>query len=208
MKIMPVDFATLIFILSSPQRQFQLISFFDESQKESYLTRLLISPFFASALPEYLYKWIDSQESKEVFDYKEVDKLNSLTGLEFEVTDSANKLLNACSSELRAKLLNSTKDQYGGKMPKHLDGIFYKDLLLDIDTSSLTNLISYVDTRKLAVYLEVSFNSDVKSQLLASIPSVLSEKLNKVDLSLMSKKDEIVIEMESALSKAMSKLES
>ena len=208
MKRMPVDFASLIFVLSNSQRQTQLISFFSPDQKSSYLSRLLTSPFFPKALPEHLYEWIDAEENATSFDYSKVEGLSSVTGIDFEVSEAVNKLLNASSSEERNSLLEGTRDQYGGKMPNHLDGIFYKDMLLDLDATSLTNLASYVDTRKLALYLSLMFTAEERSHILSSLPTVMAQKLNSVDRSLLSRKDEIILEMEASLAKAMSKLES
>ena len=104
-----------------------------------------------------------------------------------------NRLLNAVEEDERANLLNTTKENYGGSMPKHLEGIFYKDLLMELDATMLTNLLSYVETRKLALYLDQMFTPEQKSYIISQLPNVLSEKLNVPDKSLSAKKDAVII---------------
>ena len=207
MKKMPLDFASMIFVLSNALRQKQLLSRFSKEQKVQYLERLLSSPIFSRVYPEYLYEWINCEEKGEKFDYGKLENISSVAGIDFEVNEAVNRLLNSVDAQERSALLNSTKENYGGTMPKHLDGIFYKDLLLELDRTALTNLVSYVDTRKLALYLDQMFDGNEKIQIISSLPQILSEKLSKTDSSLNSKKDSIILEVEKNLADAMSKME-
>ena len=173
---MPLDFASMIFVLSNALRQKQLLSRFSKEQKVQYLERLLSSPIFSRVYPEYLYEWINCEEKGEKFDYGKLENISSVAGIDFEVNEAVNRLLNSVDAQERSALLNSTKENYGGTMPKHLDGIFYKDLLLELDRTALTNLVSYVDTRKLALYLDQMFDGNEKIQIISSLPQILSEK--------------------------------
>lgn len=207
MKKMPIDFACLIFVLSNATRQKQLLSRFTDKQKHKYLERLLSSPIFARAYPEYLYEWLECEEKGEKFDYTKIKNISSVAGIDFEVNEAVNRLLNAVEDEERSTLLQATKENYGGTMPKHLEGIFYKDLLIELDPNILTNLVSYVDTRKLALYLDQMFSSDDKQRIISNLPQILGDKLQKSDRSLVSRKDTVILEVEKGLADAMSKME-
>ena len=117
MKKMPLDFASMIFVLSNALRQKQLLSRFSKEQKVQYLERLLSSPIFSRVYPEYLYEWINCEEKGEKFDYGKLENISSVAGIDFEVNEAVNRLLNSVDAQERSALLNSTKENYGGTMP-------------------------------------------------------------------------------------------
>jgi len=194
------DVAAALLILAPYQIQKETLTYSSTALKFLLTKRLLSNPHVSeSELRLVEQTMIATEEGRQP--PKEAPANQFEFGTPMEVVETLSLLMGSISAESRKEIWEDAISKNGGRIPAWVGGVFYNDMLQNLNEHQLKSLFLECDAKKLAAWYAQQLPENIKSKLKSILPESYMKTMASPVFQEMSKEEEQV-----QLGKALFKL--